>query len=117
MSARLRKNSDLLRVLQRANPKLRQAILAAIDNDTVRCLSECCYNIVNGNITLTPQQKRKLTRHKTAIRELANKKVALKRKRQLLVQRGGFPIAAVLTPLLSVAASLLADGITGRWTR
>ncbi len=111
MTTRLKKHINLLKLLHKANPKLRKAILQNIDNDALRCLSDCAHNILNGNLPVTPTQLKQLKRHKSTIRNLASKKVALKKKREL-IQSGGF-VSALLTPLLALAVSLLAD----KWSR
>jgi len=102
----------LLKVLSTAEPKLKKAILKNISSDTLRCICDCCHNLLNGNIHLTGAQKRKLVAHKNLVRTLASVKASLSRKKRLLQQKGGQKggvVAAVLTPLLAVAASLLID--------
>ena len=108
---RLRKNIPLLKVINTADPKLQKAILKNINGDTLRCICDCCHNLLNGNIHLTPAQRRKLVAHKKLVRTLADIKAPLGQKKRLLQQKGG-AIGAVLTPLLAVAASLLVDQLT-----
>ncbi len=108
MAARVKKHFDILRVLQKANPKLHKAILQNADTDVVHCICDCTHNALNGNLKLTPKQKKQLVKFKKPLRQLTVKKVALKKKRNLLIQHGGL-VSAVLAPLLAVAASLLAD--------
>ncbi len=108
MAARLRKNIDLLKVLSKAKPKLRQAILKNLDSDTVRCICECAHNVLNGNLKLTPKQRKDLLKHRKALRQLASKSGSLTTKKQVIVQKGGL-VGAILGPLLAVAASLLAE--------
>ena len=106
MSALVRRNFDTLKVLRQAKPKLQKAIIANGTNDLVLALAEVVSNVLNGNIKI-PEGKRKiLSRHKTAIRKIADKKTKVPAKRKLLVQRGGF-LATVLPAALSVLASLL----------
>ena len=107
-TTRLKKNLGLLNQLYKAKPKLRKAVLECADKDTIHCLCECCYNILNGNIPLSPQHKKALSRYRKDIRFLGSKSGAVKKKQQLLAQKGGL-VSAVLAPLLAVAASLLAE--------
>jgi hypothetical protein len=106
MAKRLKTHIDELRVLKKAKPSLRKALLKSADNSLICCLSECSHNILNGNVKLSPAQKKALQRHRNNLRQLATKKVPLKRKRELLAQRGGF-LPALIGPILGIAASLI----------
>lgn len=111
MTERFRKNIDFLKLLCRKNPGLRSKILRGCDNDLIRCLSDCCQNIIKGNVPLNPSQTKALRRHRDTIRTVAKKRVALKDKRQLLLQKGG-ALPALLIPILSIASTILADIVT-----
>lgn len=108
MAKRLKNNLDELKVLKKAKPSLRKSILKSADKDLICCLSECCYNILNGNVKLSPENKKCLTKHGKHLRQLASKRVSLKKKRNLLVQQGGF-LPALLGPILGIAASLISS--------
>lgn len=108
MAKRLKNNLDELKVLKKAKPALRKSILKTADKDLICCLSECCHNILNGNVQLSPDNKKCLKRHRKHLRHLASKRVSLKKKRNLLVQQGGF-LPALLAPILGVAASLISS--------
>ena len=106
MSRHVKSNAHLLKVLAECSPKLRKSILTNASVDLLQSLCECCLNILNGNVRLNSHQKRKLVRHKHKLRALADRKVSNKRKKQLLVQQGGF-LGAVLGPVLTTLAGLL----------
>lgn len=108
MSIRLKRNVSLLNQVYKAKPKLRKAILENADKDTIYCLCECCLNILNGNIPFSPAQERNLKRYSKEVRYLASKQGSLKKKQELLAQKGGL-VTAVLAPLLTVAAAVLAE--------
>ncbi len=108
--ARLKKHLDLLKVLHKAKPKLRRAILENVDRDVILCICDCAYNLLSGNLPLDPAHVKRLKRHKTVVRKLGSKQVPLEEKTEL-IQSGGF-LAALLTPLLTLAVSLLAE----KWT-
>ena len=110
MDDRLKKHFHLLKVLHTSSPKLRKAILKNVDKEAVRCIAECCHNLLNGNIKVTDNQKRHLLRHKQALRELASRKVNIHKKKEILNQKGGF-LPALLTPLLAIAGSVLAEWV------
>jgi len=76
-------------------------------DDLIKCICDCTLNVLKGNVRVPPKQKSKLKRHKKALRDLAKKKVSLKRKRQI-IQKGGF-----LAPLLSAVVPAIASLLTG----
>ena len=108
MAARLKRHVDELKVLKKAKPKLRQSILKAADNQLIHCLCECCHNVLNGNVKLSPKQKKALQKHKKHLRKLTLKKTPVKKRRAILVQNGGF-LPALLAPIIGVAVSLISQ--------
>jgi len=106
MDGRVDKHLSTLEYLKTAKPKLRKLILHESDIDLIRCICDCCHNTLNGNIQLTPKEKKSLNRHKRHIRKLTSKRISLKEKRGILEQEGGF-LPALLTPILGIAASLI----------
>ena len=106
MSTRVKRQAHILKALAKAHPHVCQAILKGANNDLLQCLSECAYNILKGNVHLTPTQKTKLTKYKLKIRQVADKQVALKKKQKTL-QTGGF-LPLLLAPLLSSVIGPLA---------
>jgi hypothetical protein len=103
---KLRKTFEKVRVLSLATPKARKELIQKGGKEVIGCVSECCANILKGNVPLTPKQKCCLTKHKNKLRELTKKKVSLRKKKQI-IQTGGFPLAAILAPVASVLGSLL----------
>jgi len=103
---KLEKHHKTLEVLETAKPKLRKSILENAETDLIRCICECCHNILKGNVELTTDEKRVLCHHKKTIRDLSSKKISLKRKRDILVQKGGF-LPALLGPILSIVTGIL----------
>jgi hypothetical protein len=55
---------------------------------------------LNGNCKLSKCEKSKLSKYKSRLRALINPKISFKRKRKLLIQKGGF-IVPLLTSILS----------------
>jgi hypothetical protein len=108
---RLKRNISYLHVLNTSKKSLRDAIIKNAPKDLIVCICDCSHNFLNGNIPFTAQEIKKLLRYQNLVRYLAKKKRGeLKEKRQLIVQNGGF-LPLLLTPILSVAASLLAEAI------
>lgn len=110
--SRLERNIDYIKVLSKSKKRLRQALLKEADRDLIICLSDCAKNLLNGNVPLNPGQFKNLTKYKLPLRSLADKKIKINDKRNIIAnQKGGF-IPLFLTPILSIATSLLADAIT-----
>jgi hypothetical protein len=101
---RIRSNYHALQVIKSAGPKLRKVILSNYNKELLHSIFDCALNVLNGNLTLKPCAKRKLRKHKTVHRKIADKRLPLAAKRKTIVQRGGF-----LLPLLSAALPLLAN--------
>lgn len=105
MVARVKTHQDLLRVLQKARPKLRRAILKESDNGVIHCICEICENTLIGNVHLSGDQKRKLAKHKDTLRRLVKRGESLKKKKQILVQKGGAFLPLLLGSVLSSVLS------------
>ena len=103
MPRSINKYAQKLRMPRDAKPKLRKTIHG--DEGILTCLCECSKNILEGNVPLSPVQKRNLRRHKRSLRELTLKKISKKKKNKIL-QKGGF-IGALITPILSLLGGML----------
>ena len=108
---RLRKNCSTLQLLHRANPVLRKAILAKADPQLIKTICDCSLNVLNGNVKLSEKSRKKLARHKTKLRKLADPKTTLKQKKRV-IQQGGF-LGALLSTVLPVVTSLI-GGLVGK---
>ena len=106
MSDNVKNNAHLLKILSNCKPKMRKAILEHASPSLLKSLCECSLNVLNGNVRLTTHQKRKLSRHKRKLRALADRKIAVRHKKSMLVQEGGF-IGALIQPILATLAGLL----------
>jgi hypothetical protein len=101
----MRKHTTLLRRLHKASVKERKNLLKHnCDKAFVECISECCKNLLKGNIPLKKSQLINLRRHKRSIRTLSLKKPALKYKKKI-IQKGGF-LGALLGPIVSILGGL-----------
>ena len=103
----MKDNLPYLQVLVKIKSKSRKLLVEHGPPSLITSICECSLNLLKGVIPLTPRQKRRLARYKTHLRGLANKKVSRKKKKQLLNQKGGNLIKALLPPVLSVLGSLL----------
>ena len=105
MSKKLDYYAPLLRKLKRASPSVQKRMLSkCCDRDFINCISECCKNVLNGNVKLTSSQLSGIRQRKKTLRKLAAKKTSLIKKRKL-IQKGGF-LGALLGPIVSVLSGL-----------
>jgi hypothetical protein len=105
MSRLLKKYGAYLRLLKKASPKVRKALLNKnCSTEFVNCVCECVKNLLKGNVPLTSTQKRQLSRRKRLLRKILLKKTSLKDKRKI-IQTGGF-LGALLGPIVSVLGGL-----------
>ena len=49
---RLRKNASTLKLLHKAKPSLRKAILTKASPELIRCICDCALNVLHRNILL-----------------------------------------------------------------
>ena len=97
------KKRDFLTLLAQSKTPKRRALLAEWANKSeIDSLSEIVYNTLRGNIKLNKRLFKKLKRCKNHLRELANKKNSITKKRKIIKQNGGF-----LSVLIPTALSLL----------
>ena len=111
MADRLTKYIELLRLLKKATPEQRNLLIEIANPEFIKTLCECCYNANRGNIPFKPDAKKKLKKYAPAIRKIASKKdkyKSIKKKRQLLIQEGGF-LPALLTPIIGLAGGLIGE--------
>ena len=73
MSKRMR-SLPYLQVMTTCGPKLRKMIVGHAPDHVLMAICECALNVLKGVIPLTQREKRQLTRYKTHLRGLLNKK-------------------------------------------
>ncbi len=88
------------------DPRMRKKVLSDASSSTAlyKALQELAINLVNRNIPLTQSQKTRLRKKKSVIMGLTRSPKSLKRRKQLVVQTGGF-----LPLLLATAAPVLTE--------
>ena len=107
MSTHMRKNAQLLKVLYRAKPKLRKAMLKHVDSSCIKAICDCVLNILKNVVKTSPVEKRKLARHKNHLRVLVKKGTPIQKRRRTVVQKGEGFLTLVLGPVLKELASLI----------
>ena len=105
---KLAKTFEKVRILSVATPKARKRLVCEGNREIVDCISECCANVLKGNVPLTSKQTSDLCRHKEKLRLVARKKTGLKEKKEI-IQKGGF-LGSLLVPVAAVLGNLLLGG-------
>jgi hypothetical protein len=103
----LRENKHTLCVLKSAEPKLRKALLKAVPPQVIETIAEIAHNILRGNVPLSEKQRKKIEPFKKVIRKIASNCVSCKKKRKLLIQKGGFLGVIISSLLASIVGELL----------
>lgn len=100
---------DFLTLLAKSKkPKQRKLLMDWAEKADLRALSECTLNVLNGNVPLTPKQRKNLEKFKRSLRILCDIKTSDRIKKREVVQRGGF--LQFLIPLaLSAATSIIPE--------
>lgn len=109
MTETLKRHAAFLRLLAKATPKTRKAMLKSnCTKDFIKCISELARNTLKGNVDLSPAQLDSLRRRKQTLRAISLKKTSLRKKRKL-IQSGGF-LGALIGPVISILSNLLSNG-------
>lgn len=102
----IQRNIRVLHSLKTANASTRKRILENAHKDVIKAIVECVYNILFGDVSLTSREFNRLKKEKETLRELVKKKPSLKKKKALIIQKGG-ALPAILGPALALAITLL----------
>ena len=103
----IKKHGSIVMAMMQATPQTRRYLVKDSPSEVIRCVSECCHNVLKGNVHLSSAQKKKLYPSRQHLRRLASKSISVKKKKQILNQKGGFLslLAPALLPLLGKAVS------------
>ena len=105
MVCKAKDNLDLLRLLSKAKPKQQKEFIKATNAEQVLALCECADNTLRGNVNLNPSQKKRLAKHKSVLRHLANTKISWKTKQKKLVQKGSGFLSILLPAIIALLSS------------
>jgi len=76
----VKSNYQALHVLKTSEQRLRKALLSNCKKVLVNCISECVLNVLNVNLNLSDSNTRKLQKHKSVFRKVADRHVSLSGK-------------------------------------
>lgn len=103
MASHVEHVKQLLEKIKFSNQSQRKAVLKALSNKEVKLLCEVCLNLVHGHLKVkNPTTFNKLKKHRKFLSDLADNRKPIKRKRQLINQKGGFlgTLAAAVLPMV-----------------
>ena len=100
----VQKHGHMLKAIANSSPKWRKKMIAEAPSSVINAVSECCKNLLKGNVQLTLGQKQRLAPKCQHIRLLASKSIPIKKKRTILNQKGGALLGLLLKPLLAATA-------------
>ncbi len=103
MSKLMQRNAHFIKLLSKIPPQRRSDILKHAPKELITALSEGALNVLQGNVRLSKRKLASLRRYRTQLRQLASRTVSARRKRALVLQRGGFlgALAGVLIPAIT----------------
>lgn len=107
MTSKLLAHKRFLSKLAKLSGKKRSQALKLATTSEIRCICECCANVLAGNIKLSKKQKIRLQRHKKVLRKLAKPRVTFATKKRVITQSGGSFLLALLPAAISAIASLV----------
>ncbi len=112
---RLAKHWDMLSVLSKAPSPMRKQMIQTASKDVIDTVCECCLNVLKGTIPLSKHQKECLAKHRHVLHQMVQKKIPIRQKKKMLVQRGGFIqlLPMVLTPLFKAAIAPVLSSVLG----
>ena len=111
--SRINRNGAFLQYALKAKPKERKNLLKHASKVELNSICEVCKNILAGRIAVGAAQHRRLCKHKSVLRKLANKRIKLETKRKILQQQGG-ALLPLLAPLIIPLVSGLINKIRGK---
>ena len=104
-----KKNLALLGALCHGDKKHRTAIVRTADKPLVKYICECVLNVLQGVVKLSDNTKRKLHRHKYALRKLSGSdrmgNADWRNKKRAIFQSGGSFLPLLLAPILGTLIS------------
>lgn len=96
-----KKHAELLRALSHLPKREREILLRYIDSKLAKCICECAYNVLRGNVPLDEKQRKHLKKHATVLRKLARKGDKIGKKKKIIQTGGGNFLPSLLLPILT----------------
>jgi hypothetical protein len=111
---RLYANEPYLRLIVTTNPLQRKHLIITGTKDQIDSIAEIALNIANKNFALSPSEKAALRPYKTPLLKLIDRRLPLRRRKQIIVQQSGGFLPALLAPVIGTIFGLAVEKIFGR---
>ena len=102
----MKRNLRVLKRISKAPKHVRCAILDHASRDLIKAIDEAIHNVMLGKVELNPPDFKKLKQQKNTLFQVWDEDAPLKRKKKLLIQKGGF-LTTLLPPVLALLSTLL----------
>ena len=77
----IKKHGSMVMAMMHATPQTRKKLVKYSPSEVIRCVLECCHNVLKGNVHLSSAQKKKLYPSHQHLRRLASKSISVKKKK------------------------------------
>jgi len=112
MDNRVVRNKRFLKKLLKTKTKSeRQKIVKKASKDQITSICELCFNLKRLNSVQYPELVSSLKKYRPCVKSLLNRRLSVEKKRDLLVQKGGF------LPFLAPIAGTLIAGLVSKWLK
>jgi hypothetical protein len=103
----LKKHYPLLRHIAKCSSKECGHLIAGVSDNVIKLMSQICVNLMNKNLVRDESHAlKRLKPYRKELVAITKAKTPLKKKRQILQQKGGF-IGALLSIALPILSSLI----------
>ena len=75
----IKKHGSMVMAMMQATPQTLKKLVKDSPSEVIRCVSECCHNVLKGNVHLSSAQK-KLYPSRQHLRRLPSKSISVKKK-------------------------------------
>ncbi len=107
----LRCAKELALLSNEHNLESRRKLILNAKNCVIDAISEIAVNCLKGNIPLNSCDFKKLEKYKKILRILS-KKSPVKRRRKIIIQKGGQLLSLLIPPALSLISSIVSKYLT-----
>ena len=107
MTKRMLNNINWLKAFHCCSKSEKAHLIKAARPEAVNALCDCIKNILNGTVPIDCKIKTKLSKKKSILRKLSDRKTKTGDRKKLLVQQGGGFLNSILAPVLGVLDSIL----------
>jgi len=104
---RLQRNIDVIRAIPHLNKKQYKSLVINSDKDLIYCLSNVLDNVASGRVRVKPEVLRKLRKYRSYIDQIRDHKLAYKRRKNILVQRGSGIFSALIPFVVGTLSNLV----------